>query len=614
MERRLTAILAADVVGYSRLMTIDEAGTLAALKSLRKGLVDPKITEHGGRIVKLTGDGMLVEFPSVVSAVACAVDIQSAMRAQNASEPAARIEFRIGVNLGDVIVEEGDIFGDGVNVAARLEGIAPVGGIAISQSARDHVGNRLGLTFDDMGERRLKNIERPIRVYNVSLDMPSSRETNDPTSANEKPSIAVLPFINMSGDPEQEYFSDGITEDIITDLSKVSGLSVVARNTAFTYKGKPVKVPEVARELGVDFVVEGSVRKAGSRVRVTGQLINGKDDRHVWADRYDRDLTDIFAIQDEITHAIVEQLKVKLLPQEKKNIAQAPTDNVEAYTYYLRGRQFMQRHSRSNYQLARRMFARAVELDPLYARAYAGIADCDSFLFLHYQLPAGVDSILATSGKALTLDDKVAEAHASRGLALSLDKHYAESTEEFEKAIALDPNSFEAHYFYARACVTQGKLERAAPLFERAAENKPDDYQSLCLLVQIYRSLGRPQDAESSARRCIERAKNELMIHPENARAAYLGANALVAVGEKERAREWASRALSIDPDDVLTQYNIACVYSLMGDIDQAFDLLERLLPNAGQELRRGWIKHDSDLDPLRSHARYQKILEILED
>ena len=614
MERRLTAILAADVVGYSRLMTIDEAGTLATLKSLRRSIVDPKITEHSGRVVKLTGDGMLVEFPSVVSAVACAVAIQSAMRAHNASESAPGIKFRIGVNLGDVIVEEGDIFGDGVNVASRLESIAPVGGIAISQSARDHVGNRLGLTFDDAGERRLKNIEHPIRVYNVSLDMPSPREGKDPTPVGEKPSIAVLPFVNMSGDPEQEYFSDGITEDIITDLSKVSGLSVVARNTAFTYKGKPVKVPEVEKELGVDFIVEGSVRKAGSRVRVTGQLINGKDDRHVWADRYDRDLTDIFAIQDEITHAIVEQLKVKLLPQEKRNIAQAPTDNVEAYTYYLRGRQFMQRHSRSNYQLARRMFARAVELDPLYARAYAGIADCDSFLFLHYQLPAGVESILATSGKALTLDDKVAEAHASRGLALSLDKHYAESTEEFEKAIALDPNSFEAHYFYARACVTQGKLERAAPLFERAAENKPDDYQSLCLLVQIYRSLGRPQDAERSARRCIERAKNELMVHPENARAAYLGANALVAVGEKERAREWASRALSIDPDDVLTQYNIACVYSLMGDIDQAFDLLERLLPNAGQELRRGWIKHDSDLDPLRSHARYHKILEILED
>jgi adenylate cyclase len=612
MERRLTAILAADVVGYSRLMTIDEAGTLAALKSLQKNLVNPKISEHNGRTFKLTGDGMLIEFPSVVSAVACAVDIQSALRKRNATEAAARIEFRIGVNLGDIIVEEGDIFGDGVNVAARLESIAPIGGIAVSQSVRDHVGKRLDLAFEDMGERRLKNIEAPIRVYSISIDRPSS--DGAASAGQERPSIAVLPFVNMSGDPEQEYFSDGITEDIITDLSKVSGLFVVARNTVFTYKGKTAEVQEVAKHLGVNFVLEGSVRKAGSRVRVTGQLINGKDGGHVWADRYDRDLTDIFAIQDEITHAIVEQLKVKLLPQEKKNIAQAPTDNVEAYTYYLRGRQFMQRHSRANYQLARRMFARAVELDPLYARAYAGIADCDSFLFLHYQLPAGVDSILATSGKALSLDDRVAEAHASRGLALSLGKRYEESTEEFEKAIALDPNSFEAHYFYARACVTQGKLELAAPLFERAAENKPDDYQSLCLLIQVYRSLGRPRESESAARRGIERAKNELMIHPENARPAYLGAAALVAVGEKEQAREWASRALSIDPDDVLTQYNIACVYSQMGDIEQAFDLLERLLPNAGQELRRGWIKHDSDLDPLRSHPRYQKILEILEE
>ena len=615
MERRLTAILAADVVGYSRLMTIDEAGTLAALKSLRKNLADPKISEHNGRIVKLTGDGMLIEFPSVVNAVACAVDIQRGMRTHNSrAAQESRIEFRIGVNLGDVIVEEGDIFGDGVNVAARLESIAPPGGITVSQSVRDHVGKRLDLIFEDMGERRLKNIERPIRVYNISLDTPSDRETNDAASRSreERPSVAVLPFINMSGDPEQEYFSDGITEDIITDLSKVSGLFVVARNTAFTYKDKAVEVPEVAKRLGVNFVLEGSVRKAGSRVRVTGQLIHGKDGGHVWADRYDRDLTDIFAIQDEITHAIVEQLKVKLLPQEKKSIAQAPTDNVEAYTFYLRGRQFMQRHSKANYQLARRMFAKAVELDPIYARAYAGIADCDSFLFLHYHLPAGIDSILATSAKALALDDKLAEAHASRGLALSLGQRHEEATEEFEKAIAIDQNSFEAHYFYGRACVMQGKLERAAILFERAAENKPDDCQSLCLLIQVYRSLGRERDSKNAAQRGIERAKTELTLHPENARPAYLGAAALVTLGDTDRAREWASRALSIDPDDVLTQYNVTCVYSLLGDIEKAFDLLERLLPNAGQELRRGWIKNDSDLDPLRSHPRYQKVLEVI--
>ena len=617
MERRLTAILAADVVGYSRLMGANETGTLAALKTLQTDLINGKIAEHQGRIVKMTGDGILVEFPSVVNAVACAAELQRGVRDRNAGVPEdRRIEFRIGVNLGDVIVEGEDIFGDGVNVAARLESIAKPGGITISGSVRDHVGNRLDLAFEDMGEQTLKNIERPIRVYSVSLNTSAARDIKDATPAREeqleRPSIVVLPFNNMSGDPEQEYFSDGITEDIITDLSKVSGLFVVARNTAFTYKGKPVKVQQVGQELAVAFILEGSVRKAGSRVRVTGQLISSKDGGHVWAERYDRDLTDIFAIQDEITHAIVEELKVKLLPQEKKSIGQTPTDNVEAYTYYLRGRQFMQRHSKSNYQLARRMFAKAVELDPLYARAYAGIADCDSFLFLHYHLDVGIDSILATSAKALALENGLAEAHASRGLALSLGQRYEEAMAEFEKAIALDPNSFEGHYFYARACFGQGKLERAAVLFERAADNKPDDYQSLILSIQIYESLGRDRDKEDAARRGVERAERELTLHPENPRPAYLGAAALATLGEKDRAKEWVSRALAIDPDDVLTQYNSACVYSVLGDIERAFDLLERLLPHAGHELRRGWIKHDSSLDPLRSHPRYQKILELI--
>jgi adenylate cyclase len=619
MERRLTAILAADVVGYSRLMGTNETGTLAALKALQTDLIEGKIAEHQGRIVKLTGDGMLVEFPSVVNAVACAAEVQRGMRDRNAGVPQdRRIEFRIGVNLGDVIVEGEDIFGDGVNVAARLESIAKPGGITISGSVRDHVGNRLDLAFEDMGEQTLKNIERPIRVYSVSLSNSAARDTKDGVPARqeqldqERPSIAVLPFNNMSGDPEQEYFSDGITEDIITDLSKVSGLFVIARNTAFTYKGKPVKVQQVGQELGVTFILEGSVRKAGARVRVTGQLINGKDGGHVWADRYDRDLTDIFAIQDDITHAIVEQLKVKLLPQEKKDIGQAPTANVEAYTYYLRGREFLHRHSKSYYQLARRMFAKAVELDPLYARAYAGIADCDSFLFLHYHVDVAIDSILATSAQALALEDGLAEAHASRGLALSLGQRYEEAMAEFEEAIALDPNSFEAHYFYGRACVTQGKLERAVTLFERAAENKPDDYQALCLLIPRYRSLGRQPEMESAARRGIERAEKELTVHPENPRPAYLGATALVEIGETNRAREWVSRALAIDPDDVLTQYNVACVYSLLGDIEPAFDLLERLLPHANHETK-AWIKHDSDFDALRSHPRYQKILKMIE-
>jgi adenylate cyclase len=427
-----------------------------------------------------------------------------------------------------------------------------------------------------------------------------------------RPSIVVLPFNNMSGDPEQEYFSDGITEDIITDLSKVSGLFVIARNTAFTYKGKKLKVQEVSQELGVSFVLEGSVRKAGSRVRVTGQLINGKDGGHVWADRYDRDLTDIFAIQDEITHAIVEQLKVKLLPQEKKSLAQAQTDNVEAYTYYLRGRQFFHRHSKPYYQMARRMFTKAVELDPMYARAYAGIADCDSFLFVHYHADVALESILATSARALELEAGLAEAHASRALALSLVKRNEEAMAEFERAIVLDPNSFEAHYFYARACYTQNKLDRAAELFERAAEIKPDDYQAPAVVMPVYRALGREDEIRSSARKALERAENELKLHPENTRPAYLGAMCLIELGEPDRAREWLSRAMAIDPDDQLTQYNVACGYCRLGDLDAAFDLLEKSLINTSDWIK-AWIRFDSDLDPLRKLPRYEKLRELIE-
>ena len=320
MERRLSAIMAADVVGYSRLMGGNEVGTLTALKQHRAEMIDPCIAKHQGRIVKLTGDGMLVEFPSVVSAVECATHVQREMRERNVAIPEdRRIEFRIGVNLGDVIVDDDDIFGDGVNVAARLEGVAKPGGVAVSSAVRDNIGNKLDLIFEDMGDQNLKNIEFPVRAYNVVIASgPAKAAGESETAEADKPSIAVLPFNNMSGDPEQEYFSDGITEDIITDLSKVSGLFVIGRNTSFTFKGKAVDIPDVAAQLGVKFILEGSVRKAGQRVRVTGQLIDGATGGHIWADRFDRDLTDIFAIQDEITQTIVDQLKIKLLPKERR--------------------------------------------------------------------------------------------------------------------------------------------------------------------------------------------------------------------------------------------------------------------------------------------------------
>jgi adenylate cyclase len=611
MERRLSAIMAADVVGYSRLMSANEVGTLTALKDHRAQLIDPKIAQHQGRIVKLTGDGMLVEFPSVVNAVECACTIQREMRTRNADVPGERrIEFRVGINLGDVIVDDDDIFGDGVNVASRIEGIAKPGGVAVSGAVRDNIGNKLDLVFEDMGEQELKNIGLPVRVYDVILAAGSETASQaDESNDSEKPSIAVLPFNNMSGDGEQEYFSDGITEDIITDLSKVSGLFVVGRNTSFTYKGKAIQLQQVAAELGVKFLLEGSVRKAGQRVRVTGQLIDGSSGGHLWADRYDRDLTDIFAIQDEITTAIVDQLKIRLLPKEKKAIERAPTVNVEAYNYYLKGRQLFHAFTKSYLILAKEMFARAVEIDPGYARAYAGMASSISRLWGMYNVPTVADELLAITDKALALDPNLSEAHAARGEALANSDRRSEAAAAFERALELDPNSFDASLSYARFCVTEGEPEKAIELYLRALEIQPDDSQAPMLLQIVYRSVGRVEESERYARLGLKRAEEQLKLHPENSRPAQLGAATLASLGEKEQALKWLERAKLIDPDDNNARYNAACTYAQLGELDQAVDMLEEWSKHCGAE-QEMWFLHDSDLDPVREHARYPALVE----
>jgi adenylate cyclase len=615
MERRLSAIMAADVVGYSRLMSVNEVGTLTALKDHRAELIDPKIAQHQGRIVKLTGDGMLVEFPSVVNAVECATTIQREMRSRNVEVPEdRRIEFRVGINLGDVIVENDDIFGDGVNVASRIEGVAKPGGVSVSSAVRDNIGNKLDLVFEDMGEQELKNIGFPVRVYDIAIaSAPKSHADSEGADMNgEKPSIAVLPFNNMSDDPGQEFFSDGITEDIITDLSKVSGLFVIGRNTSFTYKGQSVELQEVAAKLGVKFILEGSVRKAGQRVRVTGQLIDGTTGGHLWADRYDRDLTDIFEIQDEITKSIVEQLKIRLLPKEKKAIAKAPTDNVEAYTYYLKGRQFFHNHTKNFLMLARRMFVKATEIDPLYARAYAGIANCDARLDGWYNVSTPAEEILATATKALALDPDLAEAHAARGVALAISGSRVEAVAAFERALELDPNNFDACLAYARFCVIDGDPVRAIDLFMRAIESQPDDPQAALLAHPILRSLGRYEEAEKYARLGLKRAEEALRLHPEGSRPAQLGAATLATLGEKEKAKDWLDHSLAIDPDDSNARYNAACTYAQLGDVDRAFDLLETWSQEVGRDVKM-WFLHDSDLDPIRGHPRYPKLLEMAE-
>ena len=614
-QRRLAAILAADVVGYSRLMEHDEAGTLAALKARRREVLAPLVVQHNGRVVKVMGDGVLVEFGSAVDAVQCAVELQKGFAGANQGvAETSRIVLRIGINLGDVIVEGSDLYGDGVNVAARLEGLAEPGGIYISGSVYDQVKRKLSFSFDELGTHVVKNIAEPVQVYRVRM---GDREAAQPTMQTQtKPSIAVLPFANMSGDAEQEYFSDGITEDIITDLSKVSGLSVVARNTVFTFKGKAVLVEEVAKRLNVAFILEGSVRKAGGRVRITAQLINGRGGDHIWAERYDRTLDDIFNLQDEISKTIVDVLKVKLLPEELETITNRSTDNPEAYEALLMGRSFLNRGTETRLmKTAQRLFAKAIEIDPNYARAYAALADCECQLLIFNDPDASYEAVLANSTRALELEPGLADAHASRGGALFVIGHYAEAEVEFERALALDASSFEAHFFYGRHCLVQGQYEKAATLFQRAASLSPDDYRVWGHLGMVYASLGCSDDAKEAARQGVLRVEKAINAHPDNAGALCFGAIMLAVVGEVERALSWAARAEVFAGDNIPVQYNIGCCYAKLGKPEQAIDCLERQLTasHAYLILRLPWMRQDSDLDSIRTHPRFVALVKWME-
>jgi adenylate cyclase len=460
-ERRLAAVLAADMVGYSRLMEADETGTLARLKTHRIELIDPAITKNRGRIIKTTGDGMLVEFHSVVDAVLCAAEVQRRMARRNADvAPARWMQFRIGINLGDVIVDGNDIFGDGVNVASRLEVLAESGGICVSGAVRDQVGDRLeDLTFEDLGDQTVKNIVRPIRVFRIRLESDSRgasdqvRNAAAPTFAR-KPSIAVLPLVNMSGDPEQEFFADGLTEDIITELSRFHDLLVISRNSTFVYKGKAVKVQEVAKEFAVDYVLEGSVRKAGDRIRVTVQLIDAEADRHVWAERYDRELADIFAIQDEMTRAIVATLPGRVEAAAHDRVKRKPTDNMAAYECVLAAKVLHHRSTREDNAEAQRLLERAIALDPNYAHAHAWRACVLGQTWVYSwcaDREATFEQVAVQLEIALKLDDNDSDVHRILA-ALNLNREdHDKAAYHQERALTLNPN-------YDLVVVQQGEL------------------------------------------------------------------------------------------------------------------------------------------------------------
>jgi TolB-like protein/Flp pilus assembly protein TadD len=420
-------------------------------------------------------------------------------------------------------------------------------------------------------------------------------------------SIAVLPFVNMSADPENEYFTDGIAEEIINALTKVQALRVASRTSAFAFKGKSEDIGEIGRKLKVATVLEGSVRKAGNKLRVTAQLVNVADGYHLWSERYDRQLEDVFAIQDEIAENIVRALRVVLSDEEKRAIEQAPTTDIEAYDYYLRGRQFFHQFRRTGIQFARRMFERAMEADPGYARAYAGAADCCSFLYMYWDASkANLEGADSYSSKALQLAPELAEAHASRGFAVSLSRRYDEARREFETAIRLNPKLYEAHYLYARACMQEGCLEEAVRHYEEASRVRPEDYQALLLMQAPLKGLGRMADAQAALRRGLQVAEKHLELNPDDARALYLGASALVQLGDRERGLEWARRAFNIDPEDSGVLYNVACVYTLVGQTDDAIECLEKAVQNGFGH--REWLENDTDLNALRGDPRFEAL------
>ena len=468
VQRRLVAILAADVVGYTRLMELDEAGTLATLKDLRHNTLSPLVARHQGRIVRVMGDGVLVEFASAVNAVACAVELQQKFGEASAGMPQGRrIVLRIGINLGDVVVEGGDIYGDGVNIAARLEAIAEPGSIVISKKVHDEIGRKLALTYDDLGEQALKNIAAPVRVYRVAAPRESAPE-GLPLPA--KPSIAVLPFTNLSADVEQEFFADGLTEDLITELSKAPGLFVIARHSCFAFKNKSVDVRQVAQDLGVRYILEGSARRAAARIRINAQLIDAREGGgHLWAERFDRDLADVFAVQDEVVARIVGALLGKLavskLPDRK------PPKNVEAYDLCVRGRFLFQRSVATEGKEARRLFEQAVALDPEYAEAYAWLAQTHWMGWVNWFEPAEPHRPLALelARRAVVLDPNNAWAHTVLGFVLQYEHEYEASAAHLETALRLDPNLADTYAFRTDLLVMEGRsleaLESSAKAF-----------------------------------------------------------------------------------------------------------------------------------------------------
>jgi TolB-like protein/class 3 adenylate cyclase len=547
VQRRLAAILAADVAGFSRLMGEDEEGTLAALKEIRRDLADPKINAHRGRVVKTTGDGLLVEFASVVDAVRCAVEVQREMALRNASVPATRrIEFRMGLNLGDIIIDEDDIYGDGVNVAARLEALAEPSGVLVSRTVRDHVRDKLDFAFEDLGEQQVKNITRPVRVYRIAFA--ESQPVKAPLPLPGKPSLAVLPFQNLSGDPEQEYFADGMVEEITTAISQLHWLFVIARNSSFTYKGRAVDVKQVARELGVRYVLEGSVRKAGNRVRITGQLIDTTTGAHIWADRFDGALDDIFELQDQVASNVVGAIEPRLRLSEIERATRKPTESLDAYDLYLRALAQFNNFTEEGMREAIALLRRALSVDPSYAPAAAMVGWCRVLQRQQGWGPVSDAEIaegvrLARGAAEAGKDDPDTLRMSAFCLSVFTGAHAAAAS-AINRALTLNPNSAQAWNASGWVSCFQNEPGPAIQAFRRAMRLSPLDplrWGSTIGLSFAHMVAGRYEDAIEWADRCLhEQPRSILAMRLEIVCCAHLG--------RIEEAHCWLERLLELQP------------------------------------------------------------------
>jgi adenylate cyclase len=559
VKRKLAAIFSADVKGYSRLMGEDEEWTVRTLSAYRK-IIRNLVQQYRGRVVDAPGDNVLAEFASVVDAVQCAVEIQQVLRAKNAVQPETRrMDFRIGINLGDVIEEGDQIYGDGVNIAARVEGLAEAGGICISESAYQQIENKLPLRYDYLGEHEVKNIAKPVRVYRARIESEAVARKPSEVAFKEKmafplpdkPSIAVLPFVNMSEDPKQEFFSDGMTEEIITALSKSPYLFVIARQSTFAYKGKPVKVKQVSEELGVRYVLEGSVRRSGEKVRITAQLIDAMTGYHLWAERYDRDLKEIFALQDEIALKIMKTVHEKLQPGDYVRVLGRGARNLEAFLKTMEAREHFYRATKEDNAMARKLYEEVIALDPDYAFAYAALAWTHLAELWFGTSKSPMESLgraIEFGEKAIVLDESEAMGHTSLGYFYTFARQFDKAVVHAERALALDPNSSTVLHSSATALAYSGRPEEAIPLLQKAIRLNPFAVLFFYNLSVAYCMVGRFDEAVEQAKKAVER-------DPKNQYPCLGLAIACILAGREAEARAAAAEVLKINPMFSLEQY-----------------------------------------------------------